>query len=129
MDGAPTQDNLLAGQNPNCVRGLVGLDAYGTAVTIDILLVTDFSRLGRNLHDGLLRYRAQVPLEVMKIVKQRKKFGPVAVAYRLLVLCLHVTEALDVVEDEPDQGYDHQDNKGNGHKEHGCSARKIGGFT
>lgn len=62
------QENLLARQNPNGVRGLVGLDAYGTAVTIDILLVTDFSRLCRDLHDGLFRYRAQISLEIIKIV-------------------------------------------------------------
>lgn len=49
---------LLAGQYPNGIRRLVGLNAYGTAVAVHVFFVANFPRLCWNFHDGLFSDRA-----------------------------------------------------------------------
>lgn len=45
--------------------------------------------------------------------------------YLVAISCVSVAEPLDVVEDKPGEGDDHEDDEGDGHKHHGRSAHVL----
>lgn len=90
-----------------------------------------------DLSDDPLRYVTHAPLQIIVNAEEdeRKIWGLDEIrnnspftTHRLLIFGLQVTEPLHVVEDQPDQGDDHQDDEGYWDKQHGSPAIEESGL-